>query len=487
MSTLQEILNNLDENAPMSLEEIITEEVSDWERSDDRELMLIGQKYYRVKNDVLKRVRQTIDENGRLIAIKNLADNRIPNGFIRKLVDQKTGYLLSRPFMAETKNKDYQNLLDGYFDKGFKRMLKNIGTDAINCGKAWLQVYYNENGGLSFLRLPPEECIPLWKDAAHTELDAFIRVYEVEEYVAKTKTTVKKVQFWNTQGVQFYEYQEGMLTLIGQQGHFSLVEETDGKIVETAMNWERLPFICFKYNDVEQPLIDLIKQQVDDYDNRKSDNANNLEDLPNSLYVVKNFSGTGAAEFRKNISTYRVVFVDGEGDLKTVSLDIDTEAYKNHMDQARRDIYEFGRGVDTQSDKFGNSPSGIALRFLYSDLDLDANDIEIEFQAALEQMLWFMDQHIVNTLKVDYSNEPVEFIFNRDILINETEAVTNAKDSVGIISRKTIVANHPWVTNTQDELEQMEKEKQEDMLDYPELGGRGGKVDDPIKKDNQEN
>ncbi|MCR8983265.1 phage portal protein, partial [Brevibacillus laterosporus] len=64
----------------------------------------------------------------------------------------------------------------------------------------------------------------------------------------------------------------------------------------------------------------------------------------------------------------------------------------------------------------------------------------------------------------DFSNETVEFIFNRDILINETDAITNAKDSVGIISDETIVANHPWTTNAQEELARKKKER-EDTVD----------------------
>ncbi|WP_018887486.1 hypothetical protein [Paenibacillus massiliensis] len=42
MSTLQEILENLDANAPMSLQEIIREEVSTWMASEERKRMLEG-------------------------------------------------------------------------------------------------------------------------------------------------------------------------------------------------------------------------------------------------------------------------------------------------------------------------------------------------------------------------------------------------------------------------------------------------------------
>jgi len=164
----------------------------------------------------------------------------------------------------------------------------------------------------------------------------------------------------------------------------------------------------------------------------------------------------------------------GAGGVDTLSLEMNPEAHKQHIEQLRKDIYEFGRGVDTQSDKFGNSPTGIALRFLYSDLDLDANGIETEFQAALEQLLWFVDQHIFNTTGADYSEVPVDFIFNRDILINETEAITNAKNSVGVISDETIVANHPWTTNTNDELERLEEERQAGLEAAAAYGGLGG-------------
>ena len=42
----------------------------------------------------------------------------------------------------------------------------------------------------------------------------------------------------------------------------------------------------------------------------------------------------------------------------------------------------------------------------------------------------------------------------------------NAKNSVGVISKETIVSNHPWVTNVQDELERIEEERQEEFNSY---------------------
>lgn len=462
---IDKILNS-GSNSVMSLEEIIQEEIKEWNSSQTRQLMLDGQRYYEGDTDILKRKRMAIGEDGELEEVKNLANNKLVHQFIRKLSDQKVGYLLSKPLSVQTDNETYKNVLDDIFNKSFMRLLKNLGKDAINKGIAWAQIYYNSDGELRFKRLPSEEIIPLWKDSEHTKLDALIRVYEVIVYEGKTKKTVQKVEYWDTKQVLRYVNDNGKLILDVEapedEGHFSMVDDKGNK---QSFTWSKVPFVYFKYNDEEQPLIKFVKSLVDDYDRNKSDNSNNLEDLPNSIYVLKDYDGENLGEFRRNISLYRAVKVAGDGGVETRNLEINVEAYKTHIEQTRKDIYEFGRGVDTQSDKFGNSPSGIALKFLYNDLDMDCNIIETEFQASLEYLLWFVNQHLINTGQGDYTGENVEFIFNRDTLINETDSINNCQNSVGIISDETIVANHPWATK--DELEKIKKQKEERESMYP--------------------
>ncbi|MNC57087.1 Phage portal protein, SPP1 Gp6-like [compost metagenome] len=144
--------------------------------------------------------------------------------------------------------------------------------------------------------------------------------------------------------------------------------------------------------------------------------------------------------------------------------------------------------MDTQSEDFKGDKSGQAIKFAYNDLDMDANTIETEFQASMEQLLWFVDQHLANTTGNDYSKYEVDFIFNRDVLINETEAITNAKNSVGIESMETIVANHPWTTNTQEEMERKKEEESEPVregLDQS-YGGTGGNPPETVPKQDEQ-
>lgn len=460
-----------------NIKDIINVEINEFKASDTLKWMRIGERYYRNDPDIKDRVRKAVGESGALEPVANLANNKLANPFVRKLVNQKVGYLLSLPMSVQTENEKYQKLWEQYVDKKFLRQIQSLGTEAINKGIAWLHLYYDENGKLQTMIVPSEQCIPIWMDAAHTELNAMIRFYDVQVLDGKEQKTITKVEWWDTEGVYRFISDGGdlipdvdfmfgvgksVLDALGdatEEGRFPHFIMTDGENTQ-GYNFARVPFIAFKYNDDELPLVKFIKELVDDYDKQKSDVANNLEDLPNSIYKVKNYGDVNGGEFRRNIALYRTVFVEGDGDVDTINLEIDTETYRVHQEQNRRDIYEFGRGVDTQIDKLGNA-SGVALKFLYADLDMDCNIIENQFQAALEQLKWFVDTDLARRGEGEFFDEQVEFIFNRDILINETEVVENLRNSMGILSEETLVAQHPWVISVQDELDRIRKERQE--------------------------
>ena len=90
----------------------------------------------------------------------------------------------------------------------------------------------------------------------------------------------------------------------------------------------------------------------------------------------------------------------------------------------------------------------------------------------MEQVIWFVNSHLANTGQGDFTGKNVDIIFNRDVLINESEAIANLRQSVGLLSTETIIAQHPFVTDPQAELERLKKEQLEamKMMDYQDLG-----------------
>lgn len=281
-------------------EQIIQIELGDWRASEKRKWMEIGERYYRTKTEILDRERMAIGESGAKEPVANLANNKLANAFVRKLVDQKVGYLLGKPLSIQTENTTYQEELTAIFDKDMLRRIQSTGKEAINKGIAWWYVYYDEEGELSFRKMRSEEIIPLWRDEAHTILDAVIRDYQVVVYEGLTRKTVRKIEWYDATGVRRYVMDGKGLIPDVEAGdvtsHFNIILE-DGE--QQPWSWGRIPFIWWKYNEEEQPLVEIIKSLVDDYDRNKSDNSNNLEDLPNSVYVVKGYGGTSAGRSAK--------------------------------------------------------------------------------------------------------------------------------------------------------------------------------------------
>lgn len=106
-------------------------------------------------------------------------------------------------------------------------------------------------------------------------------------------------------------------------------------------------------------------------------------------------------------------------------------------------------------------------------------------------LLYFVDLHLLNCGVGDFSNIEATITFNTDMPMDEASTISNAKNSVGLISNRTIVAHHPWVTNPDMEMQQMDEEKQESveqaMSAYDPFGnqalnqseeGQGGEVDE---------
>ena len=85
--------------------------------------------------------------------------------------------------------------------------------------------------------------------------------------------------------------------------------------------------------------------------------------------------------------------------------------------------------------------------------------------------MWFVNCHLANTGQGDFFGEDVNIIFNRDMLMDESSIIANCRQSVGILSDETIISQHPWIDDVQQELERLAKQRQaEQAEEYAPFG-----------------
>lgn len=458
--------------------EFLEEELKAWLVSTKRLWIRAGTAYYCQHLDIDHKERKVIGEGGRKVTLHTLPNNRIAYNRYAKLVDQKVNYLLAKPFEVKTDDETYGVLLDSVFDKTFRRRLKHVGVDALNGGIAYLHPYVTAEG-LHFKRFPPSQILPFWADEEHERLDAFLRIYDVATYEGKQPKIVHKVDYYTSNGVQYFIWENDQLR--------PDVERTSGAyltIDDKPMNWDRVPLIAFKYNDEELPLIRRVKGLQDALNTLISNFADVMcEDVRNTILVIKNYDGTDLSEFRRNLAVYGAVKVrtrEGvEGGVETLTIEVNSQNYEVIIKLLEKAIIDCGNGFDARDDRMGNNPNQMNISSIYSDIDIDTNNIEMEFQASLEQLMWFVNTYYgINGGKAG----DVEFIFSRDTPVNESELITNCRNSEGVISKETIIAHHPWVKDTAEELKRLQDEQQEELgMDYAMRGQpqqQGGDVGD---------
>lgn len=434
-----------------------------WLDSSLREEQLLAEKYYDGHHDILERQRTVMNAQGTLTPVYNLPNNRLVDNQYRKLVDQKTNYVLGKPLTIATSKDEYLEMLTSVFTKRVHRQLRVLARYAVDGGVAWLYPYYDETHSFKLMVFPAYEICPVWKDKGHTELECAMRYYSQEEFDSKGGVVSKDyVDLFTTQGITHFKYQGS--SLIPVENPHSDYMYVSGK----GYNWNRLPIIPFKYNDKEVPLIRNVKTLQDSLNQVLSDFQNNMEEDPRStILVLKNYDGTNIQEFRHNLATYgviKVTTVDGvQGGVETLNVEVNAANYQAILMQLKRAIVENGRGFDAKEERMDGDPNQMNIESMYTDIDLDVNAMETEFQAGFEELKWFIDQYLIHQGNGDYTEEPVEFVFNRDIFINEDAKIDNCVKSVGIISNKTILARHPWVTNVEHELTQIEEDKQAEL------------------------
>lgn len=450
----------------LTTEEVIQIFMEEFQSSKERKLMLTGEKYYLADNDIKKRKMYRYDEQQRPVIDSQKPNNRLVHSFMHLFVEDKINYLLSRPYTISSDDTVYSGKVSETLGNNFQRRFIKLGREASNKGIAWLMPYISSNGKFKAFVAPSEQCIPLWSDNEHEELDALIYFYDMDVYEGKLKKQVTKIEYMTPISIEYYVIEDGIIRVDSER---YLKLQPDGTYIEIndpghffvddiPMSWGRVPAIPFKNNDDEIPDIKFIKSLIDDYDKSRSDVSNTLDEIRSVIFGLKGYGGQNLSEFMRDLSYYRAILLDEDGGLDVYNPTIDIAAAKEHFDTLKDDIYSLGQAVDKSSDKIGNSPSGIALKFLYSGLDLKCNSMESNFQWAFGELMYFINKYWEITGQDTYQNEDISIVFNRDIQINETEAVTNCANSKGIISDKTIIENHPFVTDAVKEMEQIKEE-----------------------------
>ena len=110
-------------------------------------------------------------------------------------------------------------------------------------------------------------------------------------------------------------------------------------------------------------------------------------------------------------------------------------------------------GIDPDPQNFGNS-SGVALKYLYSLLELKTGMMETEFRISFNRLIRAI-------MRFHRMPEDMTIIqtWRRSSVTDDAELANICNSSKGIVSDETIVRSHPLVDDPEEEMKRLEKQQ----------------------------
>lgn len=421
----------------------------------------VAEQYYLKKNDILNKYSRREEFSNPL----RTADNRIASNFYSLLVNQKASYMFTAPPLFDVGNKKTNKEIVEILGDKYAKVCKDLCINASNAAVAWLHCWIDENNIFQYSVIDSKQIIPVWDSSIEKNLKAVLRVYDMSE---EDGTIYNVYEFWDCE--KCYVYRKKNRDSYDELKEYSFFRITsvslpdsydESNVYEHA--FKEVPFIPFFNNCSITNDLDAVKDLIDCYDKVYSGFINDLEDIQEVIFILSGYSGTNMDEFLEKIKKYKTIKTDptnsGQSGLTTLTIDIPVEARNIMLSMTRKSIFEQGQGIDPDPQNFGNS-SGVALSYLYSLLELKAGLMETEFKLSFGRLIRLICQRLGKEAKT------IVQTWTRTSVSNDAELSDIAQKSIGVISQKTIVKNHPWVEDPERELKEIQKEEKEKMEQF---------------------
>lgn len=460
-----------------------------------------GFDYYDNRDGVKRSGAAAIDEVNRFLKLKGSnplrsADNRISMNRHRVVVDQKIGYLFSVPpqfdIPSDDTRKGDEALLKRVNDTvgtQWPKVIRQLGLDASNTGRAWLTYWVdNDTKKFDYWYLNPMTVVPVYdRSTVKKRLKYLLRVYGFNDAAGRPVT---RYELWSDAQVAYLIRPEAAGA--GPKPAIAYDTLPDGSWNIQPHSYGRIPFIEFRNNAKALPDLIMYKDIVDALDKLMSGFANDIDDLQEIIWVIKNYAGEKAAPvFDKAgkqlkdedgqpilrpvdpiqlMKAKKWIGVDDQGGVDTVRGEIPYEARSKFREILNDEFWTAAMAVNPNPPTAGNQ-SGVYIDYLYGLLELKAGLMETEFRDSIDEFLWA----ILHYLGADESRQFVQ-TWKRTKPQNAVETsqiIAQTPDTVMSDETKTKV--HPLVDDWQAERAQIEKEqadREKNLLDqYGKAGG----------------
>lgn len=377
-------------------------------------------------------------------------NNKIVNPFSKYITDTMTGYFMGKG-VKYSSPQEITELLDTLEYNDEQDENSALAVDASIYGVAYEMLYIDATGQTRFKKINPKEIITIVDDTLEEELLYVIRYYLNKDIVNDEEYMTIEVYSRETITVYRAGTLASSLQFISETPHFFTL----------------VPFVEYKNNDFNKGDFESVISLIDAYDLVASDGVNDFEAFCNSYLILKGMTAT--SEDIQTMKEKRVMLLDTDADAAWLTKNAAETQSQNILANTEANIHKFSHCPDMSDENFAGNASGVAMAYKTMGTEEIAGNKERKFKKGLQRRLELLA--VILGLKgstFDYKN--IDITFMRNLPVNLSEDLDAILKLSGIVSKKTQLAQIPFINDVEAELEQIKQEEEEAPLFYQDLG-----------------
>lgn len=449
------------------LKELITRTSSD--RAERSSMYEQSVRYYQNQNDITNRNNgeSKTNENGKDEPLRR-ADNRVSSNFHQLLVDQEAGYLTTKAPTIDVRNESDTEKVNDVLGDDFSLTLNKLVVDSANAGVGWIHYWIDDDDNFRYATIAPNQVTPIYDTTLNSKLIGILRTYKSLDTDSGRYFTVH--EYWDDKKAYFYRTDSSDPTIIYP---YTIIKSYDASAgYETGSsnilnhNAGRVPFIAFPKNRYWRPDLLKYKGLIDAYDDIYNGFLNDIDDVQQVILVLRNYGGTDLNSFIDNLKKYKAIKMNSAGGdqagLDKLTIDIPKDARESALAITRDNIFLQGQGIDPSKFDSTNA-SGVAIKMLYSHLELKAANTEAHFRQPLNELI----RAIMHFLHIsDADSRTISQVWTRTKIEDDSARAGMIAQLAPYTSREALARANPLIDDWEQEL----KDQKKDMQDADSFG-----------------
>ena len=366
--------------------------------------------------------------------------------YCKNIVDSYCGYLATPSHISYNSQEDIEVVMDILRYNDYQAQDSDFLLDALIYGVAAELMYIDIDGKTRFRLIHPTTCFGVYDDSLTGDLMYFVRMYSASDW---DNTDLYFVDVYSNNDIKHYKMsgENGYLEFMGADLHY----------------FSQCPANIFYLPD-EKSIFDCVMSLQDAANELLSSDIDDYSAFCDAYLIL---SGVDAdAEDIAAMKQNRVLVLPNEASANWLTKSANDAQVENILKRIHDSIYRVAQCPDFSSESFiGGVSSGIAIQYRLTGMETRAGKIEALMKKALQRRVEIICG--IASLKLgEEVYRDIEIDFKRNIPEDLTATINLINSLKGSVSDATLLAQLPFISDVNAELEAVQEQKAANMELY---------------------